>query len=270
MFNRAIIIGSGASVRQNYWNIPVTDLSLWDKLKDEFTIGMNWSYNYYNSTVLMYSDYQWYVSHKDNLTDVPLILGKEDGYYSRKGSVKAGDNVVLLKECETKKKIKWNELSEGTHPHYWGKEAWTKGWYCSQLIGMKALNLAIALGCDEIFLLGFDACDVNGHTHFYADENSGSYVWDKQKYCGVGKNEKGLYNTGNYNKINELNEHFFKPFQEELKNGIEIYNVSPSSKINTFPKISYNEFYNKLNDRTIIVNHEIIREEIKKRLKITG
>jgi len=263
--NRAIIIGSGSSVRQNQWDTDPVDLSLWDAIKDEFTIGLNFSHKYYNSTILMYADYQFYASQKEKLDELPLVLGKTDGYYNRKGSVSLGDNVILLKEAETGQYIKWNEKEKGTHLKYWGKEAWSRGFYCSQLIGMKALNMAIALNCDEIYLLGFDATDINGHTHFYDDTNAGTYVWDTQKHNGVGKHDNGAYRTGNYNKIEELNKHWFKPFEQELKN-IDIYNVSVNSKIDVFPKTTYAEFYDKIKQNPNKVNHEEIRQEIRQKL----
>jgi len=265
MTNRAIIIGSGASLRQNQWDIDIEKLPIWSMLKNEFTIGCNWSYKWFNSTVLMYSDYQWYVTEKENLKNVSLILGKKDGYYNRKNSKKIDNNVILLDECKHTKRLKYNTREAGMHPTYWGKDAWNKGFYCSQLIGIKALNLAIALDYTEIYLLGFDACDINGHTHFYDDTDTGTYIWNNHKHCGVGKDKNGKYNTGNYNKIEELNKHWFQPFEQELKNGIKIYNVSLESKIDIFPKISYEEFSKNLKDKQF-VNHENIRKQIRDRL----
>ena len=192
MTNRAIILGSGASVRQNQWDIDIDKLSIWNVLKDEFTIGCNWSYKWFNSTVLMYSDYQFYFTQQKNLKHVPLILGKKDGAYLRKDGIRIDNNVILLDECKHTKRLKYNTREAGMHPTYWGKDAWTKGFYSSQLVGMKALNLAIALNCEEIYLLGFDACDINGHTHFYDDTDTGTYVWNNHKHCGVGKDKNGI------------------------------------------------------------------------------
>lgn len=263
--NRAIIIGSGASIRQNQWFHGIDNLALWDKLKGEFTIGCNWSYKWFNSTVLMYADYQWYVTEKENLKDIPLILGTQDGYYNREGSVKLDDNVILLNECESTLRLKYNDNKVSMTSTYHGKDAWTKGFYCSQLIGLKALNLAIALGYNEIYLLGFDACEINGHTHFYDDTDTGKYEYDGNKYYGVGKHENGRYRTGNYNKIEELNKFWFQPFEQELKN-IDIFNVSMQSKIETFIKIEYYYLNARLYKTPQNVNHEEIRQLIKDKL----
>ena len=605
--NRCCILGSGYSVRDNLWNISIDKLPVWEKIQNEFTIGTNFTYNWFTSTVLLYSDYQFYFSQKHNLKNVPLILGKKDGAYLRKGAIKIDNNVVLLKECERKQKLIWKEREIGLHAHYWGKDAWTKGWYCydketeilteqgwkffkdlnkkekiltlnsktdkieyhyptnyikykykgnmireknkkidllvtpnhrmyikkghhrnlknyfferadnlekykeiiyrvgipyegtfkkyfmlpevnvntkyykpakkinmnywlqflgwylsegsyyyakkgnyrvyisqsdkkpkyckeiekiikkcgfkyykakcktcnnyvihnkqlftflkqfghshdkyisreflnlkqnqlklllqtlvkgdgsinkntgqisyftasdrlandvselslkcdyvpysykrrsgfnnslghvlninktqtllvqnnirervpydddvycvevpnhviyvrrnghscwsgncSQLIGLKALNMAIALDCKEIYLLGFDAGgDDENRTHFYSDTEKGSYVWNGTKHCGVGKDKKGYYKTGNYNKLEELNKYWFEPFEDELKKGIRIYNVSLNSNITTIPKISYNDFYNNLNE-IHSSNQNEIREYIKFRLR---
>jgi len=205
MTNKAIIIGGGASIRQNLWSVPIDRLPIWNSIKDCFTIGINFVYKYFTPTILMYSDYTWYVSQRRilNLDSIPLVIGTDDGYYHRDGSEKIGNNVILLKECQGKKKLIWGQQIEGTHPHYWGKQAWSKGFYTSQLTGIKALNMAIALDCKEIYLLGCDACEITGHTHFYGDTTTGNYVFDNQKHCGVGKHKNGKYKTGNYNKIDE-------------------------------------------------------------------
>ena len=261
----AIIIGGGSSIRRNMWNCPIEKLPLWEIIQKQFTIGTNWVYKYFTPTVLMYSDYTWYSVEKNNLKNIPLILGKQDGIYNNPNGIILDNNVILLKEAETKKKKIWGQRDEGLHPHYWGKDAWTKGWFSSQLIGIKALNLAIALEYDETYLLGMDATDINGHTHFYDDTNTGHYEYDKQHYCGVGKFDNGKYRTGNYNKIDELNNVWYEPFKQELEKGIQIYNVSLYSKINTFPKMSYDTFFRKINNGQI-VDHNEIRCEIRRRL----
>lgn len=265
--NRCCIIGGGASVRENRWGLSIDKLSLWSALKNEFTIGTNFSYKFFDSTILMYSDYHWYGANKKDLKNVSLILGKKDGEYQRKEGIRTDSNVMLLKEAECKKKLIWGEKEEGMHPHHWGKDAWTKGWYTSQLTGIKALNLAIALECKEICLLGFDATEINGHTHFYDDTNVGKYKWKTSVHNGVGKDKNGNYRTGNYNKINELNFLWFQPFEQELKNEIKIYNVSLKSKIDTFPKISYKDFYEILKTESCNVNHDNIRKMIKNKLR---
>jgi hypothetical protein len=266
---KCVILGGGFSIRENLWNTDINDLPLWKNIWNEFTIGTNWCFRWFIPTVLMYADYQFYGTEKKQLKHVPLILGKKDGAYLRKDGIRIDNNVLLLKECERKSKLIYGEKVKGLHAHYWGKEAWTKGFYSSQLIGIKALNLAIALNYDEIYLLGFDACgDEKNRTHFYSDTEVGTYEWNNQKQSGVGKDKRGYYRTGNYNKLKALNNIWFQPFEEELQKGIKIYNVSLNSKIDTFPKISYKNFYERLNINARVVNHEAIRQEIRQKLNM--
>jgi len=268
MPNRAIIIGGGFSIRENRWHLPISDLPIWKSLKNEFTIGTNFVFHWFTPTVLMYSDYQFYGSQKKYLKQIPLILGKQDSAYIRNKDIVLDDNVLLLKECEKIVKSSWRESTPCRQRHYWGKDAWIKGFYCSQLIGIKALNLAIALDYDEIYLLGMDACaDSEGRTHFYSDTEIGQYTWQGEMNSGVGKHKRGGYKTSNYNRIDELNKFWYQPFEEELKRSIKIYNVSVDSKIETFPKITYKEFYKRILTTWCHVDHNQIRNEIKKRLK---
>ena len=55
----------------------------------------------------------------------------------------------------------------------------------------------------------------------------------------------------------------FYGLKKELQE-IKIYNVSPQSKINTFPKLSYDEFFNIMKSNPNFVNQDEARNEIKK------
>ena len=249
--SKGLILGGGLSIRQGLWNLPVTDLPIWRKIQNEFVIGTNFSNLFFPSTVLMYSDYHFYHTQKQWLDKVPLIVGRDDDYYRRDQCIGLGDNVTLLKGSTKYNGI--NSLKEGL--------------YTFQLVGMAAISFAIGLGCKEIYLLGFDACEINGHTHFYDDIAIGTYFYNKQKYCGIGKHKttegQYIYNTGNYNKIKELNEHWFKPFEKALVDGIKIYNVSLESKINTFQKISMEQMFHNIEQSPSQYSQDEIRKEIK-------
>jgi hypothetical protein len=56
-----------------------------------------------------------------------------------------------------------------------------------------------------------------------------------------------------------MNEEWFSPYLKEDK--IKIYNVSLGSVIDTFPKITYEEFYNLLGEQSIC--QESSRKEIR-------
>ncbi|MGD2071889.1 MAG: hypothetical protein PVG65_00160 [Candidatus Thorarchaeota archaeon] len=248
--NRCIIIGSGSSVRQNRWNTPIENLPIWSLLKNELTIGINWVFRWFTPTIELFGDYKFYHTEYENLKDLPLMITTKDGYYIREDHKPISPNLIFLKRCKAKKYLKPGDVEAGNHKYYWGKDSWTQGWYDNQLSGILALTFAInGLGCKEIYLLGYDATEIDGHTHFYDDTDVGTYIYENQSYCGVGKNKNDFFRTQNYNsgkKIKELNDFWFKPFEQELENGIKIYNVSTESKLNNFPKISYGTFQNHL------------------------
>lgn len=247
---QCIIIGGGSSIRPDR-SIPISNLELWKHLKNTFTIGTNFSYKWFTPTVLMYKDYTFYYSQQEALKEIPLIVGMYDQKYFNKQMPKLDSNVLLVKDSQ-----KYN-----------GINSIKLGCYVFQLIGLASISFAIGLGCTEIFLLGMDGCAINGHTHFY-DEEDGQVIWNTTNRSGVGqfyhkKLKKVVYRTGNYNNIEELNNCWYKPFEQAEKEGIKIYNVSLASKIDTFLKIDYLTFYKMLvkND-----NQEQTREIIRKQL----
>ena len=113
-------------------------------------------------------------------------------------------------------------------------------------------SLAIyLLDIGEIFLLGYDCgniettLDDKGRkiTHFY----QGSQI-----------NHRGIGKTSWYDTRGRV-EKDFSVFQNETK--IKIYNVSPKSKINNFEKISYEQFFSKLDIN--LYNQDELRKQIK-------
>lgn len=267
MQNRCIIIAGGSSIRQNLWQTSIKDLPIWKAIKDELTIAINWSYLWCNSTIELFGDYQFYHTEYERLKKFPLIISTEDGYYNRENAKSKLHNLFLLKRCRGKEYLKPGDRQSGTHAYYWGKDSWKNGWYDNQLTGILAITFAInALECKNIFLLGYDACEINGHTHFFDDTEVGKYKYDGQEYYGIGKNEKGGYRTNNYDKPKELNNFWFKPFEQELRKGIKIFNVSPQSAINNFPKISYELFYDILKFSPKSINQDKIRQALKQKI----
>ena len=153
-------------------------------------------------------------------------------------------------------------------PHsgkYFGKESFKKGFYSRHLIGLFALSIAINLGFKEIYLLGYDCCEINGQTHFYqgvADLNAHTDLYIKGQlkhkrfeFFGVGKDPKGKYKTSTYNKPDLINKKWFKPFM--IEKDVKIFNVSPDSVLTLFPKLTYEEFYKK-------IDTNIIQSEVRK------
>ena len=250
MQNSIVIIGSGNSIRNGDNQSSPQNLEVWNKLTNIPTIAINWSHRFINSTIAMYGDYQFYIAEKEKLDGHPLIIGKQDGYYQRKESIKVGQNVILLPTANA-----WH-----------GGDSWKKGVYCSQLTGIAAITVAYLLGFKRIFLLGADGCEIDGKTHFYQGEpNIGITLTAMgEEHTGVGKNREGKYRTSPYNSEKELN-NWYSPLLN-IPTDIKIFNVSPLSRIHAFTKLNYDEFYAMIKDEPI-VNQEELRHEIKQIIK---
>ena len=112
------------------------------------------------------------------------------------------------------------------------------------LSGVLALSVACKLlnADDEIFLLGYDYGAYNGKTHFYQD---------KIHHRGVNK-------TAYY----DYEGHAERDFRDFNSN---IYNVSINSRINVFPKLSYEQFFCKL--ATKEYKQDALRKAVRKSLK---
>lgn len=254
-----LLCGSGNSVpflNSRYFNNHFShglDMKLESLIKGNYSIGLNYWFKYgCETTFTSFVDYQFYQYNYKTVKNFPLIIGnhapqliKETPYY---------ENTILLKDSGV----------------YNGKDSISKGLYTHQLVGIWALSLAISLGFEEIYLLGFDACEINGQTHFYQgviDINkkipeyiNGKHVNDKTVFAGIGKHPKGNYKTSTYDSKKHLNQKWFAPFHAERKK-LKIYNVSPESAIDVFPKISYEDFYSKVKNNHI--QQSVARQEIK-------
>ncbi len=219
--NQVIILGGGSTIAEGI------SKGLWDKLKDKFVIGINYSYRHFKDpTFQIYLDYKFYDQNKKGIDKLGLIITKS---YKN-----LPPNVILLKPCST-----------------YHRDV-RKGCYKGSLSGYYALSLAIyLLDIGEIFLLGFDYCGIGKDnkgrpkTHYYEDI----------EHKGRGKI--------NYYGMRGRADRDFKPFVNEKK--IKIYNVSLQSKINTFVKISYKKFFEMLNKNKF--DQSELRKYIKEKLK---
>ena len=113
-----------------------------------------------------------------------------------------------------------------------------------RLSGILALYIGVKLRVKEIYLLGFDYSKQKKKTHFYQGEIH---------HRGIGQDQ--YYNRGFENR----------DFSIFKNTNSKIYNVSLESKINTFPKISYLQFFKQLDDSKY--NQKGLVKEIKRRIK---
>ena len=225
-----------------------------DIIKHNYSIGLNYWFRYGCETTFNTSgDYQFYLENSRKLEKEPLLIVAHDPQLKNAKVDRTHENTIVLKHSG-----KYN-----------GKDAWQKGFYSRQLIGIWALSLAIQLGFKEIYLLGYDCCELNTRTHFYqgiVDLSihtkyylKGQLKCKKFRFSGVGKNKKEEYKTSTYNSPDLINRKWYKPFLVEKK--INIYNVSIDSAITLFPKITYLDFYSKIGNNNI--NQQEARQNIK-------
>lgn len=245
MNNSIVILGSGNSLRNGDNLSKPENLEIWSHLNNIPTFGINWIFKYYFPTIVMYADSQFYETEKENVDKHPLVIGKQDGYYKRRGSVELGKNIILLPITNV-----WQ-----------GEDSWKKGFYCSRLTGIIAITLAYCLGFKNIYLLGFDNKEIDGRTHFYQGEPKIGWRKENDRLAtGMGRNEHGEYNTSVYNNEKELDE-IYNPFLS-LPTDVRIINVSPQSRITAFNKLTHKEFYGILDSRKEI-NQDEVRKEMR-------
>jgi len=251
---RAIVIGSGASILDG--KTSTSEIKVWDKIQSELTIGINWCFMYFIPTISLFGDYHFYIKEIERLSKLPLVFGMQDAYYTRsKVSEKINTETFHLHDNIYMLPNRMPEETEDGKKEYFGVDAWKKGFYSRYLSGILGINLAVALGCTEIYLLGFDGCATNGKTHFYQGEFKACHVSEEGKErSGVGLKADGKYKTSVYNQNFGLK---FEPFKNDKA---QIYNVSEQSNLHVFPKISYDTLYSKLDETNL--NQSVLRKNI--------
>lgn len=222
----AIIIGGGESIKTGIAQ------GLWEKIKNKFVIGCNSNFEDFSSTLNTFVDRNFYESNKEELHNLPLVICKNHGIIDEDE-----DLIKLL----------------ATH-HYHGKKALENSIYCSTLVGLFSMTLALSLGVTELFILGMDwtrkhnRLDSNGKpiTHYFQEE--------KRNHAGRGRTH--FYDT---HEPIQYYKHYLN--EKELK----VWNVigEPESNIQCFDKISYEEFFKKI-EATPDINQQELRQWIKK------
>jgi hypothetical protein len=225
-----IIWGGGESI-----NIGLS-LGLKEKLKDKFVLGTNFSFNHFIPTALCFADNPFYqgifYNNAPDLIDANHIakLEKLPLLIGIERTLKQKDvfpNTILLKKSNF---FVDDPLKDG---------------FKFTLTGIFALQLAGVLTDwdSEIYCLGFDWTK-QGETHYYKDI----------QHRGIGKTSWYKTNDPSYSF-----EYFTK------KPNFKVYNVSLNSNIETFPKISYNQMFEMLDNE--VYNQDLLRKEIKLKLK---
>lgn len=217
-----ILIGGGASITEGI------EKGLWEQIKDQTVWSINFAFMVmpYIPAREIWVDRSFF---KNNMTALNELANKDVEMVAKEDNLNKG----LLKITTypvTRAPIEYYG-KEGIKKHkiYYGEQG-----FC----GTFALHLAICEGYDIIYLLGFDfgvptEKIKNNFTHFY--QNKLNIV-----SSGVSRPEVYL----KYNKIHEGVKNYDIFTQEK---DVKIWNVSIDSNINSFDKISWEEFFKCLN-----------------------
>jgi len=230
-----LILGGGRSI------LPYISL-LQPLCATNFTIACNYAYKTFKSTFLTFQDKNFYLpAHaKTDLEKNPDIYEELKTLPLIVGINRDGleefklDNTILLDKKFSK-----------------------------PLTGILALSLAVKFNPKNIYLLGFDwdrragLPERNSNYNRYADFSI--HFYENVKHRGIGL-------IGYYENHNPDND-----FKDFIKTDINIYNVSLNSNIECFPKISYEDMFNKLDSMSNkldsnIINQNELREEIRRKL----
>jgi hypothetical protein len=240
-----IVLASGSSVLSG---IP---LGLSNYLEGSVCFSLNDNIQFVDSTVSVFGDWTCYADRFELFKNHPLVIGRFDCHIGRK--------IESARECPKHDGL---ILLQGSGKYH-GAEGLSRGLYSSVLTGAFTVNLVIILGFKEIFLCGFDNREINGFTHWYqAIEGAGQFKdFEGKDTSGVGKNERGEYRTSFYNNEDASINALWEPFTQEKD--ISIFNVSPESRINVFPKIDYPEMFKRLDINKNRVNQFEVQREIR-------
>lgn len=194
-YQKCFIIGSGKSV-------DALDLS---KLDGHFTIAINFMYRvYYKTKSVFFIDKD--VIERNGGAAVPELLAYNGLIFC---SMRSGYDVIDKRKNVIPFSLNGTEPSMNINDGLFGK----------LLSGMSALNLALILGYDKIYLLGFDGYvqaqqrvnNYGGANKYYDAE------WWGKRFAGFKK---------------------FEPWKSR------IYNCNPKSALKEFQYISYEEAVN--------------------------
>lgn len=232
--NEAIIIGGGKSIQEGI------QLGLRDKLKNRFVFCCNYAYKHFDGTLTTFVDREFYHTRNisqnpdiyEELKMLPLIVGlNNNGVEEFKLN-----NTILLKASG----------------EYHAQDMLTEGFFHPCLTGIFSLSLAQFLLTFEgtIFLLGYDWT----RRPIGQEQKIDMHYYDTSELTHRGIGFSRFYEGHNPDR------YFKKMLQEKLK----VYNVSLDSNINTFEKISYTTFFQKLN--TVVYDQNELRTYVKDKL----
>lgn len=166
------------------------------RLDGEVTIGINFVCKYYKPTVLVFGDLRVYTG--DTKANCP----------AQKDIIDSFDCIKITK--------KGNPAIQDTFQvtlsnQFWGRDGLKNGLYTDFMTGVWTLSLAIALGFDQIYLLGYDCCfDKKVGGHFYSTDfkHKGDFLESSFQTSAslykVFRDWPGVYNCSDISLIKEF------------------------------------------------------------------
>lgn len=152
----------------------------------------------------------------------------------------------VLKACCTKLiRTSWKKHNDKVNGHnfqYFAPREYdtvinpADGGLCSVSSIPTAINFAMLMGCNPIYLLGVDQCMVHGNSHFWQfwDKPKWPQRSDKERYFRPEQKHQGQVFDQNLNVFKALKSH-------ADKNDINIFNCSLRSNLDVFPKLPFEE-----------------------------
>jgi len=223
MSRSVVLVGGGASVQDGI------QLDLWNKIKHCEIWSLNFAFMAmpYLPKKQVWVDTTFFKSNMNKLQEISqkgvLCMVKKHPIYDAIPEI--------LQFGVTRERFSLDEM-KASNRVYIGSFG---------LSGFFALSLAVLYQYDTVYLLGYDFGTTsisNLNTHFYQNDKLGIV-------------SKGIGNPGVYLQNNNTpkKEHrdfdYFKQFSNT-----KIYNVSLNSNIHSFDKISYNTFFELINENT--------------------
>jgi len=214
-----IVIWAGGQSIEIGLNLGIQSLLL-----NRFVVGVNYSFLTFKPTILTFTDLNFYKS--SDLTQNPDIYNQ----------LKELPLIVGLNHQQELQSV----IHPNTHLISFPKII---GLNNCPLTGIFAIALALKFKPNKLFLLGFD-WTIRDKNSFVIDKNyTGKTNLNIHYYKDI--KHRGIGDIHFYEKHNP--DYYFNQFKNTETT---IYNVSPNSNINTFPKIDYPTFFNLLDSTT--------------------
>lgn len=213
---RCFIVGGGPSLRGFDYSA----------LNGELTIGINRAYEYFRPSIIFAMDHPYYQS---------VMIDRAYGNAPRRRLMRSKAPKLWMHTSRPTRSVELDGLMELKHAGLDGLcKSLDDGLFSGENSGYAAINLAVALGCREIYLLGYDMHGEDGlAAHFHE-----GHPTKKPTNGGAVLGEElpaSLYADKFIPHFDEL-----APLLKER--GVSVTNLCPDSALTCFPRMSFVEW----------------------------